>query len=82
MNKKIIFIADYFTEHVLGGGELNNEELIIILQESGYDVLKVQSHLVTLDFLKRHKDDFFIVANFVNLYEHNKEFLKKTSYIK
>jgi|TARA_R110000824_G_scaffold118998_2_gene272835 GT2 family glycosyltransferase len=81
MNKKIIFIADYFTEHVLGGGELNNEELIIILQESGYDVLKVQSHLVTLDFLKRHKDDFFIVANFVNLYEHNKEFLKKTSYI-
>ena len=28
---KIIFIADFFVEDVLGGGELNNEECIKIL---------------------------------------------------
>ena len=45
--KKIIFIADFFTEHILGGGELNNEELILELRNGGYKVDKTQSHLVT-----------------------------------
>ena len=37
---KIIFIADFFEEHVPGGGELNNEQLINLLKEEGYDVKK------------------------------------------
>ena len=81
MNKKIIFIADYFAEHILGGGELNNEEIILILKQSGYSVIKTQSHLVTLDFLKNNEKSFFIIANFMNLHHENKLFLKKTNYI-
>jgi len=29
---RIIFVADFFAEQVLGGGELNNEELITIVK--------------------------------------------------
>ena len=32
---KFVFIADFFADEVLGGGELNNEELIHILSSSG-----------------------------------------------
>jgi len=46
MIKNILFIADYFVNDVLGGGELNNEELIFILKEKGYHVEKIQSHFV------------------------------------
>ena len=44
--KRIIVIADFFTEHVLGGGELNNEELIKMFCNEG-EVYKIQSHNVT-----------------------------------
>ena len=46
MNKKILFIADFFVEHVLGGGELNNDELIKMLRSDGHEVLEIQSHKV------------------------------------
>jgi len=67
MNKRIIFIADFFVEHILGGGELNNEELVKLLEETGYEVEKVQSHVVDLALLKREIDNFFIISNFINL---------------
>mgnify|MGYP003121106136 FL=1 len=65
--KKIVFIADFFVEHILGGGELNNEEVIKIFQEKKYDITKIQSHLVNSQFLQKNCDSFFIVSNFVNL---------------
>jgi glycosyltransferase involved in cell wall biosynthesis len=89
--KNIIFIADFFVEHILGGGELNNEEVINIFQEKGYSIKKIQSHLVDLKFLENNKDKVFIVSNFVNLsfecrtklrqleyliYEHDHKYLK------
>ena len=43
---KIIFIADFFTDQVLGGGELNNEELIGLLAQDGHEVKKINSNLV------------------------------------
>jgi len=80
MNKKIIFIADFFAEHVLGGGELNNKELIELLEEEQHiEVSKIQSHLVKLDFLKRRINDFFIVSNFVNLDYSCRTFLSKNA---
>ena len=63
----IIFIADYFVEHVLGGGELNNAELIIMLSDKGHTVKKHQSQFITPQFLKANLNNFFIVSNFVNL---------------
>ena len=80
-NKKIIFIADFFAEHVLGGGELNNEELIKILIDRGSNVVKIQSHLVSQEFLNDNKDEFYIISNFVNLHNKSKQTLRNLQYI-
>jgi len=64
---KIIFIADFFANQVLGGGELNNEELLEMLVIDGYDVIKINSHNLTSAHIEKYKNDCFIVANFVNI---------------
>ena len=63
---KFVFIADFFTDQVLGGGELNNDELIKILSARGYQISKINSHFVTTSFIEQNKDQKFIIANFVN----------------
>lgn len=88
---KIIFIADFFAEQVLGGGELNNEELIYMLKEDGHVVQKIQSHMVDPHIIEANVENSFIIANFVNLqagaikalynkryiiYEHDHKYLK------
>ena len=78
---KIIFIADFFVEDVLGGGELNNEECIKILISKGHEVVKRQSHQVDVSYIDKNKDNNFIVANFVNLHQDCIDALLKTSYI-
>ena len=64
---EIIFIADFFADQILGGGELNNEELIDLLLRDGYSVKKINSHLVTSSFIEDNRNSKFIVANFVGL---------------
>ena len=64
---KILFIADFFAEQVLGGGELNNEELISILASKGHQILKTNSHFVTPELLSENRDANFIIANFINM---------------
>jgi len=63
----IVFIADFFAEQVLGGGELNNEELINILSSRGHEVAKVNSHVLTPQIVEDNKEKKFIIANFVNI---------------
>jgi hypothetical protein len=68
---RLVFIADAFVQDgILGGGELNNEELINILASEEHDIVKARSDLVNLDFIKKelteHKSKF-IIANFMNL---------------
>jgi len=81
MNKKVIVIADFFAEQVNGGGELNNEVLITILKQKGYLVTKIQSHLVTIDFLTKNNEAFYIVSNFINLPELCRQMLTGMRYI-
>jgi hypothetical protein len=64
---KIIFIADFFVEQVLGGGELNNDELLKTLVSNGHGIIKMNSHNLTESFIKNNKDAHFIIANFVNI---------------
>lgn len=64
---KIVFIADYFTDQVLGGGELNNEELIGLLAQDGHEVKKINSNLVTRGFIEDNKKNSFIIGNFIGL---------------
>jgi hypothetical protein len=77
----IVFIADFFVEQILGGGEINNEELIQILLSQGYTVHKLQSHLVTRSVIEASRDSVFIVANFINLSEEVKSTLQSRKYI-
>lgn len=78
---KIIFIADFFVEQILGGGELNNDELLKMLTQDGHEVLKINSHQVTPEFIDRNIDAKFIVANFVNLKPDLISKLYNTKYI-
>ena len=55
----ICFIADFFADQVNGGGEHNNEILIQLLIESGHQVQKINSHMVTIDFIKQNEDKKF-----------------------
>lgn len=76
---KIVFIADFFANQVAGGGELNNEEFINICVEKGHDVEKINSHLVTVEYLENNLDCNFVVANFVNLPQPCVDFLTKSA---
>ena len=77
-----IFIADFFANEVIGGGELNNEEAINILKHRNCNVSKINSHLVTADFIKKNLDKKFIVANFINLDQNSKDLLsEKAKYL-
>ena len=78
---KIIFIADFFQEHVPGGGELNNEQLIHLLREEKYDVKKIQSHVVNAKFINDNRDKFFVISNFVNLNFECRKLLTKLRYV-
>lgn len=79
--KKIIFIADLFLEDYIGGGELNNEELINQLILRKFDVKKIHSYDVDINFIKNNKDNFFIVGNFIGLKENVKEELYSKKYV-
>jgi len=73
MHKNVIFVADFFADEIPGGGELNNEELIKLLISKDCKTKKINSHLISTDFLKDNKDCDFIVSNFVRL---NQECIK------
>jgi len=76
---KIVFIADFFVDEVPGGGELNNEEFISLLNKTkNYynEIVKIKSSDASVGFLHEHKDLKFIVSNFVNLSPESKEFIE------
>ena len=52
---KIIFVADVFAEHHLGGGELSNQELIRQLILRGHDVETKLSAAIYPTFKKTEK---------------------------
>jgi len=68
---EILFVADFFVEHIVGGGELSNEELIGILKRRGNKVTSVQSHKLTEQMLSDVSG--LIVGNFINLVPSLKE---------
>lgn len=67
MTKKITFVADFFANQVNGGGELNNEEAILLLEKNGYSVQRMASQDLSPKSLLENKSDFYIVANFIGL---------------
>jgi GT2 family glycosyltransferase len=76
MNKKIIYISDFFLEHIVGGAELNDNELLSIFDANNFKVFKIQSHDVTKHFLLDNTEAFYIISNFMNLSEESKQFIQ------
>jgi len=82
MHRGIVYIADFFLDHILGGGELNDNELIKMLRGQDCNVELKQSHLVELEDLIKKEDHFFIISNFCNLSQPCRDWLaNKADYV-
>lgn len=60
----VVFVADMFVEHYVGGAELTTEALI---RSTDLNVFKMQSSDVSLEVLSQGKDKYWIFGNFANL---------------
>lgn len=67
-----IYVSDYFLSDFIGGGELNDHELCVLLESD-----KIRSNSLNVSFLNKNKDSNFIVSNFVNLPQTVKQKLIK-----
>jgi hypothetical protein len=72
--KEIVYISDYFVEHVLGGAEINDNVLLTEVLEANIE--RVQSHMVDLEFLKNNINNLFIISNFIYLSKDCKEYIQ------
>lgn len=81
MNKEIVYISDFFSTDVLGGCELNDQELILMLKEKKYKVSKIRSREVTNSFVENNKNSFFIISNFISLSNEVKQKIESLNYI-
>lgn len=73
--KKIGFIADFYSNQILGGAESNDSNLISFLSKNN-DIKCFQSKIITFDDIE--SCDSFIIGNFISLSENKKKFLIKT----
>jgi hypothetical protein len=62
----IIFVADAFAEHFIGGAELTTEAII---DDCLLPYKKILSNQVNLSFINQNKDKYFIFANFSGIHE-------------
>ena len=77
---EFVFIADFFVDEIPGGGEMNNEQVCLLLESLGHKVEKIKCIHVTPKVLER--DVNYIVANFISLPEECKAILQnKKKYI-
>lgn len=74
---KVVYISDFFLNDIVGGGELNDNELILLLQDRGYEITKVKSNKVSVDFLKNNLNCFYVISNFIFLNQQCKSTLQK-----
>ena len=81
MTPPYVFVADFFSHEILGGGELNNEELIKILQEKGNEVISLKSSQLSQDMVDKYTGAHFIIANFMALREESKDKIMNEQYI-
>lgn len=74
--KKIIFVADFFEDQIIGGAEKNDANLINFFKNKNLLEQKINSQDVTVEFLKDKKDYcVFVVSNFSFLKTEPKRFL-------
>ena len=76
---KVIFIADFFLEHIVGGAELNDDVLISGLEDKGIEIEKIRCVDLTEEDVIAN--DLFIVSNFTSLSERLKNILMLKKYV-
>ncbi len=72
---QVVFVADFFSDQILGGAESNDSVLISYLESNNFNVVKKHSAHCTLQALQAYKDEFFIISNFVGLSEASKQYI-------
>jgi len=75
-----VFSADFFANEINGGAELNDQEVISCLRESGRDITAVHSEELTPAYIEENKNSKFIVSNFIKLSEESKACLADCKY--
>ena len=75
---KIIYISDTRYPKFIGGGEINDYELLNTLENKKIVIERKLSSEVTVDFVKKNKNTPFIISNFILLDERCKEQLQKS----
>ena len=64
MTKRVIFVADLFSENYAGGAELTTEALV---EKCPFEFTKIHAKNLTIDLLQNHSDDVWIFGNFASL---------------
>lgn len=78
---KIIFISDFFSEHVLGGAEINDKEIIDIFKKD-FNIGLKRTFEIDRNFLELNKDAYYFISNFCFLKPKNKQwFIENGKYI-
>ena len=86
----IVYVSDALLPDIVGGGELNDYELCLELENKGFNVKKLRSRQVSEEHI--HTNSFYIISNFALLnnrvlnkiqstcdymiYEHDHKYLK------
>ena len=73
LNKKVIYISDYFLEDGSGGAELSDGVLIDFISQSDVDIQKIRCK----EFAGQ-KADVYVVSNFASLSRNKKDFFIKS----
>lgn len=60
---KILFLADFFLDDLIGGGEICNECVFLHLNKK-HNITKVKTSIFSLELAKQNKDSLFIIGNF------------------
>ena len=92
MDKKIIFLADFFVEDTLGGAELHDDVVLNHFKSLNLLDSKIRCQQLNKDFILANRDKVWFVGNFATLsnyhrallannceyilYEHDYKFLK------
>tara|TARA_Y100000592_G_scaffold101161_1_gene186222 strand:- start:598 stop:1449 length:852 start_codon:yes stop_codon:yes gene_type:complete len=75
--KQIIFVQDFFIEHITGGGELHDDVVIKHFKKNNLLFDKKRTVELSIKYLKNNLDKVFFISNFANLRNNLKAFLAR-----
>ena len=67
MQKRVIFLQDFFIEDFLGGAELHDDVVIKHLDKIGILYAKKKNSDLTAEYIHKHKDKVWFISNFSTL---------------